>query len=465
MKKFNLSFFALTLLLISVSQASDVVSNANDRQSVQITLFEHMAHVSETRSVALKPKMNKALFEDFSPWVDEESFQLTLEDNATGSSIQSIEFISPTSSMQQLLGRYIGKQVLIEKRNEAGHTLEKKNAELIFADSKYAYRTEDGIRIDGDVFPTLPDENLAISGRPKISADIESAGGIQPFRIGYVTKGLSWYPRYRVEINEAKKQAELQGWAIINNQSSQAFDDARVAIVAGDIRSAAVAKAPVYGQARMMMAEAVSMDSGFQSTGDRQVYSIGKTVSIPYSGVVQLPIVEPKTLPLKVEYEMRGIGNISYQPSSPNDKMPVSAFWVIQQDKQDDQPTPKGIAELFVNEKNQELYFGSVRLEDNSAGDVIRINSGNAFDIYAKKRMLDNNMLAQRLREVEAEVTVYNRKNEDVVVAVYEQVWGDWSVVSSSMAHEKADANSLKFNVKVKAKSETTVRYKVQIKN
>lgn len=465
MKGYSVFAFITTVLLSTVCQASEVVSGAEDRQSVQITLFEQMAYISEVRRVALKPSSNTIVFEGFSPWVDEESFQLTLASEMSTSEIQWVEFVSPTTNIQQLLNRYIGKDILIEKRNEAGHTLEKKNAELILADSQYVFRSDEGIRIDGDVFPTLPDQDQKISGRPKISTGVQSKGGDESFEVGYITNGLSWYPRYRIEINERGQNAIMQGWAIISNQSYESFQDADVAIVAGNIQTASVAKAPQYGRVRMMMAESAMMDNSFHSTSDRYVYRIGSPVTIPYSGKIQLPIVQPKLLPMKIEYEMRGAGNISYQPPSENTKLPVTSYWVIQQDKKEDQPTPKGIAELFVRETDRELYFGSVQLEDNSAGDEIKINSGTAYDIYAKKRLIDNNILAQRLHEIEAEVTVYNRKDTEVTVAVYEQVWGDWNVLSSSMPYEKADANNLRFNVKVKAKSETTVRYKVQIKN
>jgi hypothetical protein len=59
---------------------------------------------------------------------------------------------------------------------------------------------------------------------------------------------------------------------------------------------------------------------------------------------------------------------------------------------------------------------------------------------------------------------VRNHKDEDVVVEVVEAVGGFWEVVSESLEHSQLDSSTLKYDVPVKANSETVLNYTVEVK-
>lgn len=56
----------------------------------------------------------------------------------------------------------------------------------------------------------------------------------------------------------------------------------------------------------------------------------------------------------------------------------------------------------------------------------MKLKTGEAFDIVAERRQKDFKKLSTRLYESEWEITLRNRKKEDIVVSVIEPFFGNW---------------------------------------
>ena len=95
----------------------------------------------------------------------------------------------------------------------------------------------------------------------------------------------------------------------------------------------------------------------------------------------------------------------------------------------------------------------------------VRADLGQAFDLTLQRTRKDLQLDADRLGLVERiELVLRNAKAEPATVRVHESLprWTDWEIVESSAQWNKADAQTVHFDVAVPAKGEATVSYAVR---
>jgi hypothetical protein len=89
---------------------------------------------------------------------------------------------------------------------------------------------------------------------------------------------------------------------------------------------------------------------------------------------------------------------------------------------------------------------------------------GEAFDVVGDRRQTDYEVLGSCVSESSWEISLRNHKDEAAVVEVVEPVGGDWEVVSASRAAKKLDAHTFKFEIKVPARGEEKITYRVRVR-
>jgi hypothetical protein len=122
-----------------------------------------------------------------------------------------------------LLAAFEGKEVLIKRD---GQTIKAKvlRADLGLFEANGSYFQGD---ISSVTFPSLDGVRFA----PQYVWGIGGSGG--PSTLSYLTRGLSWGPRYSLVIE--KDKADLDGWAEIRNQSGLEYRAPAVALIAGQV--------------------------------------------------------------------------------------------------------------------------------------------------------------------------------------------------------------------------------------
>ena len=101
-----------------------------------------------------------------------------------------------------------------------------------------------------------------------------------------------------------------------------------------------------------------------------------------------------------------------------------------------------------------------------AAGQDLRLDAGTAFDLTARRLQTAYETRLEGKRTVAMAtyaVTIANAKDSVVSVDVLEQRGGEWTVVSSSVAAEKVSSTITRFRVKVPARGETTLTYRVRV--
>jgi hypothetical protein len=89
---------------------------------------------------------------------------------------------------------------------------------------------------------------------------------------------------------------------------------------------------------------------------------------------------------------------------------------------------------------------------------------GDAFDVVGDRRQMDWSALGSCVSESSWEVHLRNHKDEDVEVEVVEPIGGEWRILSSSHTWKKLDAHTFNFNVKIPARGEEKIDYRVRVR-
>ena len=93
-----------------------------------------------------------------------------------------------------------------------------------------------------------------------------------------------------------------------------------------------------------------------------------------------------------------------------------------------------------------------------------RIQMGEAFDVVADRRQMEHRVLGRCAAETSWEIELRNRKDEAVAVQIVEPAGGDWELISSSHPATSVDAQTLTFAIRVGARDEVTVEYRIRVR-
>ena len=110
-------------------------------------------------------------------------------------------------------------------------------------------------------------------------------------------------------------------------------------------------------------------------------------------------------------------------------------------------------------------FTGENELEHTPRNELIRVKTGDAFDVVGERvRVNFNGSNRQDFAEEDFEIRVRNRKTEPVTVRVVEHLyrWSNWSITAKSRDFVKKDAQTIEFEVAVPPDAEKVVTYRVR---
>jgi hypothetical protein len=184
-------------------------------------------------------------------------------------------------------------------------------------------------------------------------------------------------------------------------------------------------------------------------------------------------LLAASSIPVQKEYVLQG-ADYYYQASHGELGQKLKAGVFLEFDNKESAhlglPLPKGIMRVYKKDSTGATQFvGEDRIDHTPKNETVKVRLGDAFDVTADKRQTDfkklpNPAKGSSLFESAYEIVIKNAKNEAVTVDVQEPIPGDWRLLSSSHAHEKASSNRVVWHIKVPAEGKTTLTYRVQVK-
>ncbi len=129
-------------------------------------------------------------------------------------------------------------------------------------------------------------------------------------------------------------------------------------------------------------------------------------------------------------------------------------------------PLPKGRARFYRrDDADGRLEFvGEDSIEHTAKDEILRIKTGDAFDIAAERIRSDQSSSSYQGRAEQAvTIKLRNHKTTPVEVRVVEHLNGpNWEIIQKSDDFTKKDAQTIEFHIPVKPDEERVVTYRVR---
>ena len=311
---------------------------------------------------------------------------------------------------------------------------------------------------------------------PVAALDLFSARERKTLRLGYFTGGATWQASYQVTLGG--RTARVAGQAVLESQGLRA-DNADVQLLAGSVGRAEKAPEPPRPLERRMEAAFAMADQAAseQRVGEFHLYTLPGKSTLRPGLTTSVALFEPLDVPYERTYEVRGM--VPYWGILPQQgeesEVPVEVSYTLKRPHKTDfgdRPLPGGVARVYQPDSaGRPQLVGEAMMEHTPAGRDLRLAAGVAFDLTARRVQTGyvtrrDSTAAHGVRTVataDYRVTVRNATDSVATVDVIEERIGEWSVVRSSVPAEKLSTVRTRFRVKVPARDEATVTYRLRI--
>ena len=311
---------------------------------------------------------------------------------------------------------------------------------------------------------------------PTAVLSIKSVREQEQMRLGYFTTGASWQASYQVVLG--REDTRVTGMAVLPSESLRA-EDAEIQLLAGSVsRAVPEARAPQRMMMdRMVAAKAVSEVATEQKVGEFHLYSLpGRSTLLPGS-TTSVALFQPAQVKYEKSYVVHGeVPYWGFLPQQGEENQPpVQVIYTLKRPRKTDfgdRPLPGGVARLYQPDSAGGLQLvGEATLDHTPAGNDVKLDAGTAFDITAKR--IQTNYSPRRdstktrgvytVATADYKVTLKNATDSAVTVDLQEERAGEWGVVSSSVPAEKVSSTMTRFRVRVPARGEAVLTYRIRV--
>jgi len=329
------------------------------------------------------------------------------------------------------------------------------------------------------LFPALADDTVL---KPTLSWELETdKAGKANAELSYVTGGMNWNASYNLVASTKGTELELVGWVTLDNQSGKTFRDARVKLMAGDVNK--VQPNEMY----LMKSETAAVDGRLKEGpqvsekvfDEYHLYTLERPTTVHDGETKQVEFVRAAGVKSRTVYVYDGwkvdpnyrswpMENIRTQEAFGTQSN--SKVWVMQEFKNSSEnhlgmPLPKGRVRFYRRDDNGQIEFtGENEIDHTPKDELIRIYTGNAFDLTGERRRVDYKVnTTARWVDERFEIKVRNHKSTPVEVRVVEHLyrWSTWDISKSSDPFTKVDAQTVTFPVQIPPDSEKLLTYQI----
>ena len=479
MSRLTRLFFAVTMSLattvMAIAQTSEQTTNARDRQSVNITVYNsNLGLVRETRRLTLPSGRIALRFADVTALIRPETVHLASPTAPSSLRILEQNYQYDLLNPAKLLDKFVGREITLVLRRYQNNTesFEPVQATLLSNNGGQVWRINGQIVINPSNiaemrFPDLP-KNLVAT--PTLVWDLDNReSAVQTVEASYLTGGMNWRADYVLLVDAADAKGDMQGWVTLTNGSGATFEDARLQLVAGDVNR--VSDQRTYGVADSMLRKEVASESEFKEQGffEYHLYTLQRPTTIRDNETKQVSLLEAAGFEVKKEFVLNG--QRYYYTSYNNPGQPIKEkvgvyiqFRNSQQNKLG-MPLPAGTVRLYKkDDKGNQQFIGEDRIDHTPKDEDVRVKVGDAFDIVAERKQTDYKVIARNVYEYAYEIKIRNHKDGPVTIVVNEPIGGDWEMISSTFEAKKTAAFAAQFNFPVAKDGEATLSYRVRVR-
>jgi hypothetical protein len=456
------------------SLGPDAATTLKDQTDLAVTVYNSdLALVRDVRKLELPAGAFRLRFEDVAATINPVTVHLRSLTEADRLSVVEQDYEYDLLDPQKLLHKYVGREVtLVRQEQENNSTKWTETKAVLLSDNnnapvwKIGNEIVTGMGADSYRFPDLP-ENLY--SRPTLIWSLENRGAkAQQVEASYLMGGMGWSADYVLTVGRDEKQADLDGWVTVVNNTGTAFPNAKLQLVAGEVHRAPAAL-PVNGRAMAQMAVAAAAPQFEQENfSEYHLYTLGRRTSLENAESKQISLLSGTNLP--VEKILRVVGNSGYYRNSQSMGEPVTEPVMVYYKFKNStaaglgMPLPAGTIRVYqADSKGGTQFAGEDSISHTPKDEDVSIHVGDAFDVVAERKQMDWKQVADRVHEMEYQIAIRNHKDTPITVEVREPLGGDWEILNSNFKGTKLDSGTIEFEIPVAKNDVATLDYRVRV--
>ena len=481
----------LTVIPVALAIATTTFAAAEKQdEGIALTIYnQNFGVVREKRKVDVPEKIGMIRFTDVASQIDGTSVQFkSLTDPQATVLEQNYEY--DLVSADKLLEKYIDKQIAVLTKDgsrysgtllsfDANQLVIRQNIDKaeVQQNPGEIVMVQRGDNVKDIQFGALP-EGLITKPTLVWKLATEKAGQ-QFIEVAYQTAGINWQADYNATLNAKDTGLDLGGWVTINNQSGATYKDAKLKLIAGDVRRVQPQQAFAMGAVRSKMAMDSAAAPGFEEKSffEYHLYTLGRPATVAQNQTKQIELLKAADVPVRKiflydgapQYRFYGglMSDASYGSEESNKKVNVIIEVKNSKDNHMGMALPKGKVRLYKrDEADGSLEFvGEDQIDHTPKDETVKLHIGDAFDIVGERKRINYSVDNSRHIIIESfEIRVRNHKTEPVEVLVKETLyrWNNWEITESNQKWTKYDSNAIHFPVKVDKDGEQVITYTVR---
>src|SRR6266550_4116280 len=270
----------------------------NDQTDLSVTVYNsNIALVRDVRNLSLPSGVFRLKLMDIAATVNPATvhFRSLTEPEKLSVLEQNYEYdlLEPA----KLLHKYVGKEVtLVRSYQENNSTKREEIKATLLSDNngpvwKIGNDIVTGMFAESYRFPEVP---ANLYDRPTLLMSLENSGAKnQQIEASYLASNLSWNADYVLTVARDDKNADLDGWVTVVNNSGTAFHNARLQLVAGELnRVANDTGLRDMAVNRAMEAKAAAPQFQQESFSEYHLYSLGRKTSVEDKETKQISLLQ-----------------------------------------------------------------------------------------------------------------------------------------------------------------------------
>ncbi len=474
-------FLAAALLLCAAPPAlaaqEPVVSGPEAARGVSLTVYNgNFGVVREQRRIPLRSGRNLVRYEGVARHIDPTSVAIRslTAPGAVAVREQNYQFdlVSPEALLEKSVGRTV-RYVALDAQGARRIVVE---GTLLSPPSSggVVVRTADGrFVLNPHGMVEVGDVTDGLVSRPSLlwSLDVTQAGE-HDTQVSYITGGMTWKADYVAVVREDEARVDLTGWVTLDNRSGATYRDARLQLMAGDVRriqDVALEGLVVTAQAERMPpppppAPAFAQEAFFEY----HLYTLDGTTTVANNETKQMSLLSATDAGVarRLVFDVAAPwwASRARRPgdgtSTTGDKLGIVLELRNSRENRMGMPLPRGKVRVYKGDRTGNLQFVGEDLVDHTPRDeTVRLYIGDAFDVVGERKVMDTRQVSDRVQEQTVQVSIRNHKDAAAQVAVVEHLQGDWEILRSSHRWEKKDATTVELPLSVPRDGETVVTY------
>jgi hypothetical protein len=463
-----LALIALCLLAALPSAAQRV----GPTERMEITVYnQDFGLVKDTRTVDLAEGRSTVSVADVAALIDPTSVHFKSITDPAGVGILEQNYQFDLVDRQKLMEKYLGREITIVRYNQDGDVAETQRGTLLAAEGGQpgVVKVGDDIVLSPTgsvILPRLP-EGLII--KPTLVWDVAAEkGGEHQVELSYITGGLTWQADYVAVINKDDTMADVNGWVTLTNTSGARYPDARLKLIAGDVRRVEEPVMLKMARGAEMAMPMAAADGGFEEKAffEYHLYTLQRPTTIAENETKQVTLLGAPDVAIKKVYifypTVAPVGG-GRRPQGDVRKVQVKIEIENSEGQGLGMALPKGKVRVYKADEDESLQFVGEDLIDHTPKDeTIRLHIGDAFDLVGERKVMDHRQLGNRSQRETIEISLRNHKEDDTVeITAVEHLWAEWTIDQSDVPHVKKDAYAAEFTVTLEPGEERTISYTV----